>query len=77
MSAVQRSTLTSCHIRKVSLQVRKIDRKLTSCHNPLLDPASSQFQKAATEQQERKAKAKAEKVRLHLRCRKHKLCALA
>lgn len=44
------------------LQVRKIDRKLTQCHNPLLDPASSHFQRAEAEQQELRAKAKAEKV---------------
>lgn len=43
-------------------EVRKVDRKLTQCHNLLLDPTSSQFQKAAAEQQEREAKAKAEKA---------------
>jgi len=47
------------------LQVRKIDRKLMQCHNPLLDPSSSHFQRAEAEQQELRAKAKAEKVWLH------------
>jgi len=39
---------------KVVLQVRKIDRKLKACHNPLLDPDSDLFkqQAAATQQQE-------------------------
>ena len=38
----------------VALQVRKIDRKLKACHNPLLDPDSDLFkqQAAATQQQE-------------------------
>ncbi len=38
----------------VVLQVRKIDRKLKACHNPLLDPDSDLFKQlaAATEQQE-------------------------
>ena len=38
----------------VALQVRKIDRKLKACHNPLLDPDSDLFkqQAAAIQQQE-------------------------
>lgn len=44
------------------LQVKKIDRKLKLCHNPLLDPSSKEFQKAAAEKREREAEAKARKV---------------
>ena len=44
------------------LQVKKIDRKLKLCHNPLLDPSSTEFQKAAAEKLEREAEAKACKV---------------
>ena len=37
------------------MQVRKIDRKLKACHNPLLDPESDAFKQlaAAAELQER------------------------
>ena len=37
-----------------ALKVRKIDRKLKACHNPLLDPESDAFkqQAAAAQQQE-------------------------
>ena len=36
------------------MQVRKIDRKLKACHNPLLDPDSDVYKQraAAAEQQE-------------------------
>ncbi len=39
---------------KVVMQVRKIDRKLKACHNPLLDPDSALFKQhaAAMQQQE-------------------------
>lgn len=57
-------------MRCVLLQVRKIDRKLKACHNPLLDPDSDAFkqQAAVDEQQERDQRDK--KVRssyTHLR----------
>ena len=59
------STCASCLIcksRAASLvhliQVRKIDRKLKACHNPLLDPESDVYKKhaAAAEQQEQEAR---------------------
>lgn len=41
-----------CHLRSL-LKVRKIDRKLKACHNPLLDPESDIFkQQAAAAQQQ-------------------------
>lgn len=46
------------YVNVMLVQVRKIDRKLKACHNPLLDPESDVYKQraAAAEQQEQKAR---------------------
>ena len=56
-SLVRKCVSTSCiwevWMQQMYMQVRKIDRKLKACHNPLLDPDSDVYkQRAAAAQQQ-------------------------
>lgn len=50
-----------CHLGCL-LKVRKIDRKLKACHNPLLDPESDIFKQQAAAAQQQLQEHKESKV---------------
>ena len=45
-----------------AVQLRKVDRKLKLCHNPLTDASSAAFKAAAAAQQQRLALARRQKA---------------
>ena len=48
-------------------QVRRIDRRLKACHNPLLDPTSAAFRAEEAAREQAAADARQRKARPHLR----------
>lgn len=53
---------TLAHV-KASSQVRRIDRRLKACHNPLLDPSSAAFQAEEAAREQAAAAARQRKAR--------------
>lgn len=48
------------------MQVRKIDRKLKACHNPLLDPDSDVFKQLAAAAEQQEQEVRDQKVSINL-----------